>query len=1373
MAGRRNGSDAEESDEDTSFSRRSRKRVSYNEDEDLDDFEEEEEAEADVLADDSPAVIEEPAAIDEDVKPEADEDDEDIDDISSDEPPDKEEDYVDDGEDDEDNIRRRGRKRKRVTTVKRATSRLGSDDSDFKGDSEAGDDEIDEDSSEDDFVEKLQERRFVATDEEGGSDGDDYGYTSRRRGGRSNRRKKRVIRATSIEPKVLRSGRTISGIVEEEVEVEDGEEDTSIQKEIQELYDSSPSTTPVKHKLRERGARIDYTIPPPLNPDQPDDYSMYGNGYAQQAGRANSNGSVAGRRGRKPIKSDYRKILFPTAGPFGGSDVISLFGKNIPPGGIPIEGMTNTTVDAQGNLTAIGGAASDSDSSDDENVTGAQTAGSGAQLNGADKTINHTKLITSGTSTSKKKNNLSDTDPLGVDMNIDFSAVGGLSNYINQLKEMVALPLLYPELYQNFGLTPPRGVLFHGPPGTGKTLMARALAASCSTPERKITFFMRKGADCLSKWVGEAERQLRLLFEEAKNQQPSIIFFDEIDGLAPVRSSKQEQIHASIVSTLLALMDGMDNRGQVIVIGATNRPDSVDPALRRPGRFDREFYFPLPDLKARSEILQIHTKKWEPPLPSEFLDKVAGLTKGYGGADLRALCTEAALNSIQRKYPQIYQSDDKLKVNPKSVKVIARDFMKAVEKIVPSSARSTSSGSSPLPEHLKPLLTNTLSEISKKLRDLLPTSSSKITTLEEAQYYDPTINDKDGGFGKQELLRNLENSRICKPHLLICGEPGNGQQYLSSAILNELEGFQVQSLDMGNLFGDATRTPESSIVQAFVEARRHQPSVIFIPNIDIWFQVVPASARATLSALLRTLNSNEKILLLGVAETTMDMLDGDIKLIFGFNNNSTNNVTLHNPTRKQRTEYFSTLHNTILMKPYEFTNDLENRPRRKLKKLPKLEVTEKATDIAAQRKLQKEIEYQDTKLKNVLKLKLAGLMDLFKNRYKRFKKPIIDEALLYHLFEPSILDHDNPQHQFLNYDVLYVKSTDPQHENMIKELSSGRYYFNMDLEIIEERLWNGYYSEPKQFLKDIKMIVKDSITNGDRERILKANEMLTNAQFGIDDFSTPEFLNACKEMRSREIEKQEKILQEHKKAEEEFQRQQELNLEKVRLEQANGLLDSQVVEVDASGDINGNVNGAANDHMDTDRDEEVKLALDVKPAAEGTAAPAGTEVRIESLVSAEPANGTASIEPTESVPTAPVATKVEVTEPEAPVVPVAIEETVTETIKEVSSNGSDVKPASILEPVDIEMAAVEEDLSSESEIELLDHPDKQLTIDGRIDEFFNELLPELTENYGVEKLEIVMAKFMEIVWADRSKWDRRETISKLVEAAKDFSLTLN
>merc|ERR1711871_1484372 len=187
---------------------------------------------------------------------------------------------------------------------------------------------------------------------------------------------------------------------------------------------------------------------------------------------------------------------------------------------------------------------------------------------------------------------------------------------------MAVLPLLYPDIFQRFDTQPPRGTLFIGPPGTGKTLTARALANSLTTTANqgggKVSFFMRKGADCLSKWVGEGERQLRLLFEQAKKYQPSIIFFDEIDGLAPVRSVKQDQIHASIVSSLLALMDGLDSRGQVVVIGATNRPDAIDPALRRPGRFDRELLFPLPSSSARSTILDINTKSWSPSLSSDI-----------------------------------------------------------------------------------------------------------------------------------------------------------------------------------------------------------------------------------------------------------------------------------------------------------------------------------------------------------------------------------------------------------------------------------------------------------------------------------------------------------------------------------------------------------------------------------------------------------------------------------------------------------------------------------------------------------------------------------------------------------------------------------
>lgn len=219
-------------------------------------------------------------------------------------------------------------------------------------------------------------------------------------------------------------------------------------------------------------------------------------------------------------------------------------------------------------------------------------------------------------------------------------------------------------------------------------------------------------------------------------------------GLAPVRSSKQEQIHASIVSTLLALMDGMDGRGQVIVIGATNRPDAVDPALRRPGRFDREFYFPLPGKEARRSIIDIHTRGWQPALPESFKDKLAELTKGYGGADLRALCTEAALNAIQRTYPMIYSSKKKLKIDPSKIDVTAKDFMMSLEKLVPSSERSTASGAAPLPPQIEPLLRKPLLEVQQRLSEMLP-QRKKLTALEEARFEE--YHDPDGGFQREIL----------------------------------------------------------------------------------------------------------------------------------------------------------------------------------------------------------------------------------------------------------------------------------------------------------------------------------------------------------------------------------------------------------------------------------------------------------------------------------------------------------------------------------------------------------------------------------------------------------------------------------------------
>ena len=1251
-------------------------------------------------------------------------------------------------------------KRRKTLKPKR---RISESDDEF----EAGpdDDETEDDDamfSDDDEDEVVTRRKkvddFIVKDENDWDDDDDdedasFSVTGKKKRGRKKKSSQNGAKRT-------RSHRMFDGLditldQPEQPPVEsDGE--LNIQKEIADLYDSSPIHGDVEkpHKLRQR-TKVDYTIPPPITNDL----------QLEKEFRAATPTNVR-KRGRTPNpRNEFRKILYPTAGPFGGSDVISIFGTNIPPAGIPIpgaEGIPGTS----GNLTALGQSAIDSDSSEDEiaPINGEATISKKTPKT-RKPSIGGTgagKLITGGSEDSnnkKKKNNLSDTDPLGVDMNIDFSVVGGLDNYINQLKEMVALPLLYPELYQNFGITPPRGVLFHGPPGTGKTLMARALAASCSTEQRKITFFMRKGADCLSKWVGEAERQLRLLFEEAKNQQPSIIFFDEIDGLAPVRSSKQEQIHASIVSTLLALMDGMDNRGQVIVIGATNRPDAIDPALRRPGRFDREFYFPLPDINSRKDILKIHTRKWTPPLPDVFLESLAELTKGYGGADLRALCTEAALNSIQRKYPQIYETNEKLLVHPSKVKVIAKDFMKAIEKIVPSSARSTSSGSAPLPDHLKPLLEAEFNEIVEKLEQLLPNSvgmkgKKKFTALDEAKYLDPTINDEDGGFAKQQLLKTLENSIICRPHLLISGSEGNGQQYLSAAVLNHLEGFQVQSLDLGTMFGDTSRTPELAIVQAFIEARRHQPSILFIPNIDIWFQVLPDPARATLTSLLRGLKSNEKLLLLGISETPIEDLSADVRLMFGLENHA-NNVILYNPSRSSREAYFGTLKKTLLMKPYEFVNDLENRPKRKLKQLKVVQSTEQLSDEVANKRKLKEQEYKDTKLKNVLKIKLAALMDLFKVRYRKFRKPIIDESFLAHLFDPTILE--NPLN---NYMVLYIHSDDPGHENMIKELSTGKYYYNMDLDLIEERLWNGFYSEPKQFLKDLKMIVKDCFTSGDRERILKANEMMTNAQFGVDDFSTPEFLKACREVRERDIIKQKKLLEEHEKLQAELAKEHQ-QLEIVQ-EAEEGQAEKPVVVINDTTVPSGVAESEEKPVVETIDETLKEIQVD---GVNGGSTTQEVEEEIKQ-------NGPI---PIEEKPV-PVAEDVEMKDA------ANVEVNGTSETKQVEEEKS-VEP--VLDPKETSTEAVEdpevseiiadqtmEDSESEAEEELDIDLTKEIEIDlQKLDNLSQELL-DITEHYNVEKLEIAMARLMDVIWRDRNQWDKSATLDNLKNTIDSIKATL-
>ncbi|KAM8869662.1 ATPase family AAA domain-containing protein 2 [Spinachia spinachia] len=524
---------------------------------------------------------------------------------------------------------------------------------------------------------------------------------------------------------------------------------------------------------------------------------------------------------------------------------------------------------------------------------------------------------------------LADVDPMHIDKTVRFESIGGLSRHISALKEMVVFPLLYPEVFERFKIQPPRGCLFYGPPGTGKTLVARALANECSQGERKVSFFMRKGADCLSKWVGESERQLRLLFDQAYQMRPSIIFFDEIDGLAPVRSSRQDQIHSSIVSTLLALMDGLDGRGEVVVIGATNRLDSIDPALRRPGRFDREFLFGLPDREARKDILKIHTRLWTPPPSDTFLEELADKCVGYCGADIKAVCSEAALCALRRRYPQIYFSSQKLVLDVDSIAIISKDFMSAMSKMVPAAQRAVVSPAKDLISAIRPLLSATLQDVIRTVSRLFPHAEQCLKRKRE-QDAACGVSEDDLMFSEEEEvcstgeaaqshlqiptvkgLISLNRSVLSqptsyRPRLLLEGRLGSGQSsHLAPAVLHTLEKFTVYTLDMAVLFGASATAPEETCAQIFVEAKRTSPSILYIPHISQWWETVGPTLRATFLSLLGSIPPFAPILLLATCNLPYDKLNMEVQDLFRMEYGEVFHVQV--PTSRERRNFFEDL----------------------------------------------------------------------------------------------------------------------------------------------------------------------------------------------------------------------------------------------------------------------------------------------------------------------------------------------------------------------------------------------------------------------------------------------------------------------------------
>jgi len=380
---------------------------------------------------------------------------------------------------------------------------------------------------------------------------------------------------------------------------------------------------------------------------------------------------------------------------------------------------------------------------------------------------------------------------------VTYEDIGGLKEEIRKIREMVELPLRHPELFERLGIEPPKGVLLYGPPGTGKTLLAKAVAN-----EANAHFIYLSGPEIMSKYYGQSEENLREIFKEAQENAPSIIFIDEIDSIAPKRDEVTGEVERRVVAQLLALMDGLESRGKVVVIGATNRPNALDPALRRPGRFDREIEIGIPDKNARREILEIHTRGV--PLADDVnLDKLADMTHGYVGADLAALVKEAAMRALRRIMPEIDVEMEKIprEILEKLV-VTWEDFMDAYREMQPS-------------------------------------------TMREVLIEKPNVHwDDIGGLEnvKQELKEVVEwplkyrklfaHMKVKIPKgILLYGPPGTGKTLLAKAVATESEANFI-SVKGPEFLSKWVGESERAVREVFRKARQAAPAVIFIDEID-------------------------------------------------------------------------------------------------------------------------------------------------------------------------------------------------------------------------------------------------------------------------------------------------------------------------------------------------------------------------------------------------------------------------------------------------------------------------------------------------------------------------------------------------------------
>lgn len=396
------------------------------------------------------------------------------------------------------------------------------------------------------------------------------------------------------------------------------------------------------------------------------------------------------------------------------------------------------------------------------------------------------------------------TDPVDISklegvktlVDVTYEDIGGLKEEVKKVREMVEIPLKRPELFERLGISPPKGVLMHGPPGTGKTLLAKAVAN-----ESEAHFIAIQGPEIMSKYVGGSEERLREFFEEAEENAPSIVFIDEIDAIAPKREEVSGETERRVVAQLLTLMDGLKTRGQVVVIGATNRPDALDPAIRRPGRFDREIEIGVPDKDGRQEVLEIHTRGM--PLDEKVdLNEIADTTHGFVGADLEMLCKEAAMRVLRRVLPDIKADEEIPKETLKKMIINKSDFKEALKEIQPSALREI------------------LVQIPNiKWDDIGGLENAKQELIEAVEW-------------PLKYPESFDKFGVTPPRgVLIYGPPGTGKTLLAKAVANESKANFI-AVKGPELLSKWVGESEKGVREVFRKARQTAPTVIFFDEID-------------------------------------------------------------------------------------------------------------------------------------------------------------------------------------------------------------------------------------------------------------------------------------------------------------------------------------------------------------------------------------------------------------------------------------------------------------------------------------------------------------------------------------------------------------